>query len=45
MVDARGQRRMTRLVRADRKATVTQQPVITTEIYKRASLNAQYVEQ
>jgi len=36
---------MTRLDRADGKATVTQQPVVTTEIFKRASLNAQYVEQ
>ncbi len=44
LVDVRGQRRMGRLVRDDRKATVTQITLVTTKICRIPSLNAQHVE-
>ena len=44
LVDARGQRRMARLVRADRRATVTQITTRYNQGGQKASLNAQYVE-
>ncbi len=43
LVDVRGQRRMGRLVRDDRKTTVTQ-PLVTTKVCRIPSLNAQHVE-
>ncbi|KAI5098099.1 hypothetical protein C0J45_11826 [Silurus meridionalis] len=43
LVDARGQRRMARLVRAGRKATVTQITTHSTKVCRRASLKAQHV--
>ncbi len=44
LVDVRGQRRMGRLVRDDRKATVTQKPLVTTNVCRIPSLNAQHAE-
>ncbi len=44
LVDVRGHRRMGRLVRDDRKATVTQKPLVTTNVCRIPSLNAQHVE-
>ncbi len=38
------QRRMGRMVRDDRKATVTQKPLVTTKVCRISSLNAQHVE-
>ncbi len=44
LVDVRGQRRIGRLVRDDRKATVTQEPLVTTKVCRIPSLNPQHIE-
>jgi len=43
-VGSRGQRRMVRLVRADRKVTVTQNKHLFPQVYRRANLNAQHFQ-
>ncbi len=44
LADVRGQRRIDRLVRDDRKATVTQITLVTTKVCRIPSLNTQHVE-
>ncbi len=43
LVDVRGQRRMGRLVKHDKKATITQ-ITVATKVYRIPSLNAQHIE-